>query len=126
MKQGNVLLCPQTGCGGEASIVFNPGEVSFVLKDGESGGWVSKAGKENAYRTARRKVMAQRERDHVFKSRLQPNFNGQLTHNWTDARDAAYDSTYDKVRGEHGAGMAQQAAKESAATYESHVKSEGT
>lgn len=38
------VTCPH--CGGWAAIMFDPGNVTFVLKDGESGGWVSKAGKE--------------------------------------------------------------------------------
>jgi hypothetical protein len=126
VKGGQTLACPHTGCEGKASIVFNPGEVAFVLKDGESGGWVSKAGKENAYRATRRKVMAQRERDHVFKSRLQPNFGGELTGTWQEARDAAYENTYDRIKQEHGAETARQAATESAKTYEPLVSREVT
>ena len=113
-------------CGGSALIEFNPGEVEFVLKDGESGGWASKAGKENKFRAARRKVMEQRERDHVFKSRLIPNYGGQLTETWKDAKDAAYEATYDKVKQEHGAQTASQAAQESAKTYEPLVNREVT
>lgn len=109
-------------CGGWAKIVFDPGAVSFVLKDGVSGGWISKAGKENAYRARRNKVMAQRERDHVFKSRLQPNYGGELTGSWEDAKDAAFTTTYEKVRQEHGSELARQAASESASTYDSLVK----
>ena len=70
----------------ELPLVFNPGEVGFVLKDGESGGWASKAMKENKYRAERAQVMAKRERDHVFKSRLVPNYQGQEASNWSDVR----------------------------------------
>jgi hypothetical protein len=118
------ISCGYPGCGGASEIVFDPGEVSFVLKDGESGGWVSKAGKENAFRARHRKVMEKREKDHVFKSRLQPNHGGMMTHTWKDARDAAYESTFDKIKQEHGSQTAQQAASESAKTYDPLVSRE--
>jgi len=116
------LTC--NGCGGDSKLEFNPGNVNFVLKDGESGGWISKAGKENKYRAARRGELARRERDHVFKPKLQPNVGGMLTHNWKDARDAAYETTYDKVKQEHGSQTASTAAVESAKTYDSLVSRE--
>jgi hypothetical protein len=112
------LTCPHAECEGTATIEFNPGEVAFVLKDGESGGWVSKAGKENKFRSARRREMERRERDHVFKSRLQPNYGGQLTDSWKEAKEAAYEATYDKIKQEHGTQVAAQAASESAKTYD--------
>jgi len=68
-------------------IVFNPGDVGFVLKDGVSGGWASKTGKEKKYRIARNQEMARREKDHVFKSRLVPNYQGQEASSWADVRD---------------------------------------
>jgi predicted nucleic acid-binding Zn ribbon protein len=81
IKAGETTLtCP--GCTEVMEIGFQPSHVTFVLKDGPSGGWVSKAGKENKYRMARREVMAQRERDHVFKSSLQPNYKGEETGTW--------------------------------------------
>ena len=113
-------------CGGPASLEFTPGDVSFVLKDGESGGWVSKAGKENAYRAKRNQVMAKRERDHVRPHLLQPNFQGQLAGSWREAKDAAYQSTYEKAKGEHGAIDAAKAATASASTYDTYVKQEVT
>ncbi len=112
-----LIVCPHCESN-TATISFNPGEVNFVLKDGESGGWVSKAGKENKFRSARRQEMTRRERDHVFKSRLQPNFGGQLTGSWQEAKEAAYESTYDKIKQEHGSQTAMQAAVESAKTYD--------
>lgn len=74
---------------GQCQIVFDPSTVQFVLKDGESGGWQSKAIKENKYRANRREQMARRERDHVFKPKLQPNFRGVETGTWKDAREFA-------------------------------------
>lgn len=76
-------------CGGKAILYFNPGAVTFVMKDGPSGGWVSKALREHKYRKERGKVMARRERDHVFKSKLVPNYNGMETGTWRDAQEEA-------------------------------------
>jgi hypothetical protein len=73
--------------GNALEIVFNPGTVGFVLKDGVSGGWMSKANKENKFRRERGSVMAQKEKDHVFKSRLVPNYQGQEAHSWADVQD---------------------------------------
>jgi hypothetical protein len=84
-------------------IVFNPKGASFVLKDGPSGGWISKANKENGYRSGRGSVMARREKDHVFKTRLIPNYKGQEAESWREAREEARSnsglaaaSTYDR------------------------------
>lgn len=68
-------------------IVFNPGTVGFVMKDGVSGGWASKTEKEKKYRAGRNATMARREKDHVFKSRLVPNYAGEEAHNWSEVRD---------------------------------------
>lgn len=88
----------------ELKLIFNPGDVKFVLKDGESGGWASKSMKENKYRQERRQVMARRERDHAPKTRLIPNFGGKEAHSWADVKDhvmstrgAASAATYDRL-----------------------------
>jgi len=73
--------------GVELEIVFNPGAATFVLKDGPSGGWMSKSFRENKYRKARRQEMTRREKDHVFKTRLIPNLGGQEADRWEDVRD---------------------------------------
>lgn len=89
--------------GAPLELVFNPTGASFVLKDGPSGGWVSKANKENGYRSGRGAEMARRERDHVFQTRLVPNYKGQEAESWRDAREEARKtsglaaaSTYDR------------------------------
>lgn len=92
----------------ELKLVFNPGDLGLTFKDGESGGWASKALKENKYRIERRHVMARRERDHVFKTKLIPNFGGKEAHNWADVQD--------HVRTTKGV--------EAASTYNRLVKSE--
>jgi hypothetical protein len=76
-------------CHGKVVLEFSPGEVSFVMKDGESGGWTSKAGKENAYRARRNKILDKKTRDHVFKTKLIPNYAGQQTENWREAQETA-------------------------------------
>lgn len=78
-----------TDCHGKVGLAFNPGDLSFVMKDGESGGWSSKAGKENAYRARRNKILDKKTRDHVFKTKLVPNFAGQQTENWREAQEHA-------------------------------------
>jgi hypothetical protein len=76
-------------CGLPAQIGFAPGNLGFVLKEGESGGWASKSIKENSYRLRRREVMAKREKDHVFKSSLQANYDGTETGTWKEAQELA-------------------------------------
>lgn len=89
-------------------MVFNPTGLGFVLKDGPSGGWMSKAHKENGYRSKRSGVMATREKDNVFKTRLIPNYRGQEAESWREVRD--------EVR--------LQAGEAAASTYDHHVKEE--
>lgn len=124
VRNGQTSLSCQ--CGGVANMVFDPSAVSFVMKDGESGGWVSKASRENKYRAARNKVMDRRTKDHVKPNKLIPNHNGQTAGSWAEAREAAYQSTYEKVNREHGSRMASSAATESAKTYDTHVKKEAS
>lgn len=99
------------GDGNELVLIFNPGEVGFVLKDGESGGWAGKALKENKLRAARSRVMAKREKDHVFKSRLVPNFQGQEGNSWAEVQShvraekgGVAASTYDHLVAKEKAG----------------------
>ena len=118
------LTCGIPDCGGWAAIEFNPGDVNFVLKDGEHGGWISKAGKENAYRKKHTRAVERRQRDQAPRTTLQPNFGGKLTGSWKDARDAAYDSTLERVKQETDRQTAQQAAAEAAKTYDPLINRE--
>jgi hypothetical protein len=81
------LVCNQ--CDHSCEILFDPSSVQFVMKDGETGSFPSKAVKENKYRARRRQVMAKREQDHVFKPKLQANYQGIETGTWKDAREFA-------------------------------------
>jgi hypothetical protein len=80
---------PCSNCGLPAQIGFSPGNLGFILKEGESGGWATKSIKENAYRKKRREEVGRRERDHVFKASLQPNFDGVETGTWKEAQELA-------------------------------------
>lgn len=86
-KKGEMaLLCPNCG-DAEATLAFNPGNVGFILREGESGGWVSKSLRENKHRAARAKIMEKRERDHVMKNKLVPNYQGVEANSWSDVQD---------------------------------------
>lgn len=124
VSDGSVALA--CDCGACAELVFDPSAVSFVLKDGEAGGWISKATRENKYRAGRRVEMGRREREHVKPNRLVPNYKGQVASSWAEAKDTAYQSTYQRVDREHGARTAASAASEAAKTYDTHVKREAT
>ena len=113
-----VKLLECEGCQGNVGLVFDPGDVKFVLKDGESGGWASKATKENAYRAKRHAYMGKRQADHAPKTKLRPNFAGQETGTWKDARAEAYDVALKETG-------SLSAAKEASATYDPLVKGEG-
>jgi hypothetical protein len=81
------ILC--SNCGLPAQIGFAPGNLGFILKEGESGGWATKSIKENAYRKQRRIDVGKKEKDHVFKAQLQPNFDGVETGTWREAQELA-------------------------------------
>jgi hypothetical protein len=119
---GGSLAC--SVCRSSAQIHFSPEGVNFVLRDGPSGGWATKAALENRYRRDRHATMGRRERDHVKPNKLVPNFGGEIAHSWSEAKGAAYQSTYDKVNGEHGARTAAKVAQESARTFDKHIKQE--
>ena len=115
-KTGQITLkCVK--CEGNCAIEFAPGDVSFVLHDGESGGWTSKALKENKYRARRARVMEQRQRDHAPRTRLLPNFGGELAPSWKEAQEAAYDVALTETKNPV-------AAHEAASTYDSLVRRE--
>jgi len=85
VRSGDLKVVDDEGT--ELEIVFNPGAVGFILSDGPSGGWMSKAMKEQKYRGGRSQEMAQREKDHVFKTKLIPNLDGQEAVSWKDVQD---------------------------------------
>lgn len=107
-----------SACQNPAELVFDPGEIGFVLRDGESGGWISKAMKENKYRANRQGVMTRRQRDHAPNPKLLPNFGGETMSSWSDARQAAYDKAYKETQDVS-------AAREASSTYDSLVRKHG-
>lgn len=124
VSEGTVAL--ECECGGHSELMFDPSAVSFVMKDGAAGGWISKATRENKFRASRRVEMGRREREHVKPHRLIPNYKGHVADSWAEAKDSAYQSTYQQVNREHGARTAASAAIEAAKTYDTHVKREAT
>ena len=106
IKAGTLKVTDEEGV--PLELVFSPGAATFVLKDGPSGGWASKALKENRYRQGHTQNMRQREKDHVFKTKLIPNLNGSEAHSWADVQD--------EVRSKKGV--------EAAKTYEPFVAKE--
>ena len=85
VKIGTKLLeC--SSCQGKVVIDFDPGNVGFIFNDGESGGWQSKAIKENKYRKDHWGVMGRKKKDHVFQQKLIPNFDGKETSSWREAK----------------------------------------
>ncbi len=112
-----VKLLECGGCQGRVSLVFDPGDVKFVLKDGESGGWASKATKENAYRAKRHAYMGKKQADHAPKTKLRPNFAGQETGSWAEAKAEAYNVALKETG-------SMVAATEASSTYDSFVKTE--
>lgn len=102
------LLELQDDQGLPLELLFRPGNTAMVMKDGPSGGWASKAMKENRFRKGHNRVMDQRQRDHVQKAKLVPNLNGAEASSWRDVQD--------EVRTTKGA--------EAAATYDAVVASE--
>lgn len=117
VKLGTKLLeC--SACQGRVGLVFDPGDVKFVMKDGESGGWASKAVRENAFRAKRHTVMGKRQADHAPKTRLLPNFAGEQTESWKEARSLAFDTALTETKD-------LSAAREASSTYDSLVKEHG-
>lgn len=122
VKEGlSTLEC--ASCHQPVELVFQPSALNVSFKDGPSGGWVSKAVRENKYRAARGVEMDRRSRDHVRKTTLQPNFGGELTGTWKEAQAQAFETARTEVKGNTGDGqLAMAAATAAAATYDPLVK----
>jgi predicted nucleic acid-binding Zn ribbon protein len=79
--------CQVADCDGEAVYRFNPENTAFVLK---GHGWPSRDAKATKSMKARQAKAKKAARDHVRRPTLQPNFAGQPTETWADAKDAAH------------------------------------
>jgi hypothetical protein len=109
IKSGEKILLDEDDS--PLELVFDPGNVNFVLQDGESGGWMSKAHKENAYRKKHYAEMGRRQKEHAPRTRLVPNYEGKLADKWSDVQDhvhqekgAAAAATYDHLVAKEGRG----------------------
>lgn len=85
--------------GGRAYNVFNPAGIQVSYKGFQ---WADKNYREKAARKHRSVQMAARQNAAHRKPALAPNFNGERTQTWKEARDAARDAgkvheTYDHL-----------------------------
>ena len=92
------IPCPKTDCDGVGYFQFNPGNVQVCWSGFD---WADKNFKEKSYRKDRSKVMATRQKKNNITPTLAPNYKGQRTKNWKEAREAAkadgkMDFTYDR------------------------------
>lgn len=92
------LDCPECDQG-TAFNQFNPGAVEVCYKGFQ---WSDKNYREKKYRKDRSKYMDKRQRDVNYVPKLAPNYKGQRTKTWKEARDAARDDgkfveTYDHL-----------------------------
>jgi hypothetical protein len=90
---------PCTTCGVLAHYVFDPQGVQVCFK-GDS--WADKNFKEKSYRNNRSKVMANRQNQHHHVPKLAPNYKGEQTSSWKEARaeaqaDGKFSETYDHL-----------------------------
>jgi len=83
--------------------------------------WVSKAARENRYRKERHGSLVVNSAI-TLSQQVDPNYNGQVAGSWSEAQDAARQSTYERVSKEHGAREGKRAAQESAKTFTKYVK----
>ena len=89
--------CPE--CDKTAEYQFEPGDIDVCFR---GGGWRDKSLREREYRQNRSKKMAERQKKHHNVPELQPNFRGQRTESWREARNLAakadgyFPETYDE------------------------------
>lgn len=73
-------------CGGDAFYDFNPGSIEVSYKGFQ---WADKNYKEKRYRKKRSNYLKTRQKEVNPTWELQPNYNGERTHNWREAREMA-------------------------------------
>lgn len=93
-KRNDPQLCEVPECGGVAVYRFNPENTGFVLK---GHGWPSRDARASKSMKAKQRAAKAKSRDNVLRPTLQPNFAGQSTETWADARDAAHQHNAAKV-----------------------------
>lgn len=76
-------------CGSKSQYTFTPTNFYMHLR---GDGWPSKTIREKNVRLKRNQVMGQKQRDHVSKPELAPNFNGVRTGSWESAQAMAHDA----------------------------------
>ena len=105
--------CPK--CKSECQYEFTPTIVQVAFKDGPSGSWPSKGDRFKKYRDEQTKKASKRQRDRYGEgTRLIPNYNGQQTESWREAKSLALSDKDNDNR------------LESAATFNNHIEKENS
>lgn len=105
------VALPCEACGGPKELAETFTEIDVIYRDGMSGGWASKAGKENNYRQKRYSYLGTRARNNHKVSKLIPNFQGEIAESWKEAKEMAYEKVSEAVGGGlEGAKMGQHVA----------------
>jgi hypothetical protein len=82
--EGEGIPCPE--CDSNASYDFEPGDLDVCF---QGGGWRDKSLRERKYRQKRSQKLARRQKEKHNVPELQPNFRGQPTESWREARALA-------------------------------------
>jgi hypothetical protein len=85
---------PCVNCGDPCNYVWIPSVPQVILKDGASGSWPSKGNRFKQYRQKQSEAVGKRQRDRYGESKKAiPNYNGQETGTWEEAK---YQAVKDK------------------------------
>jgi len=80
--------CPDCQATGYTLGFSRPGNLGFILKEGDTGGWASKGIKENKWRATHNQEISRRQKEHAAPpTRLIPNYQGQEADRWSDVQD---------------------------------------
>lgn len=95
--KSSTLPCPK--CSSEGSYKFDPSGVQVCFVGLQ---WSDKNYREKKYRKARSKYMAQRQKTNNCTPKLAPNYKGERTSSWKEARqeaaaDGKFSETYDHL-----------------------------
>lgn len=88
-----------TSCGSTSEYKFDPTGVQVCFKGFQ---WADKNYREKEYRNKRSKYMASRQKKNNYTPKLAPNYKGERTSSWKEARaeaqaDGKFAETYDHL-----------------------------
>ena len=86
-------------CGATSEYTFDPSGVQVCFKGFQ---WADKNHREKEYRKKRSKTMASRQKKNNYTPKLAPNYKGERTSSWKEARaearsDGKFAETYDHL-----------------------------